>query len=90
MNTDAFVTDPTSEVQLGAPAGQTQGQPSLSVLVEMLPMIAASLTSDGEAILSGILLDERDMMLGVLDDGGWDVTAEDAEGLWWSARIARR
>lgn len=53
-------------------------------------MIAASLTPGGEAILSGMLLDERDMMLGVLDDGGWNVTGEDAEGLWWSARIARR
>jgi ribosomal protein L11 methyltransferase len=61
-----------------------------SVLIEMLPMIATSLTPDGEAILSGILLDEREMMLQVLDDFGWSVTAEDAEGLWWSARVARR
>ena len=61
-----------------------------SVLIEMLPMIAASLTPDGEAILSGILLDEREMMLGVLREGGWDVRDEDAEGLWWSAKIGRR
>ena len=61
-----------------------------SVLIEMLPMMASSLTPDGEAILSGMLLEERAMMLGVLDDGGWNVTAEDAEGLWWSAQIARR
>ena len=61
-----------------------------SVLIEMLPMMATSLASDGEAILSGMLLDERAMMLGVLHEGGWNVTAEDAEGLWWSARIARR
>lgn len=61
-----------------------------SVLVEMLPMIASSLTPDGEAILSGILVEERDMMLGVLDAGGWNVTAQDEEGLWWSASITRR
>ncbi|MEO8621480.1 MAG: 50S ribosomal protein L11 methyltransferase [bacterium] len=61
-----------------------------SVLIEMLPMIATSLTPDGEAILSGILLEEREMMLQVLGDGGWNVMAEDAEGLWWSAKIVRR
>ena len=61
-----------------------------SVLIEMLPMIATSLTADGEAVLSGILLEEREMMRGELEDMGWDVTAEDVEGLWWSARIVRQ
>ncbi|MBC7673436.1 MAG: 50S ribosomal protein L11 methyltransferase [Polaromonas sp.] len=61
-----------------------------SVLIEMLPMIATSLTADGEAVLSGILLEEREMMRGELETMGWDVTAEDVEGLWWSARIVRR
>ena len=61
-----------------------------SALIELLPVIASSLTADGEAILSGILLEERDMMLGVLEKRGWSVLAEDAEGMWWSARIARR
>ena len=61
-----------------------------SVLLDLLPTIAACLTDDGEAILSGILLEEREMMLNELDDRGWNVLAQDAEGLWWSARIARR
>ena len=61
-----------------------------SVLLEMLPIIRDSLTPDGEAVLSGILLDEREMMLEALEDAGWEVLAQDAEGLWWSARIARR
>ncbi|MEO8563387.1 MAG: 50S ribosomal protein L11 methyltransferase [bacterium] len=61
-----------------------------SVLVELLPVIAGALTSDGEAILSGILVDERDMMLGVIEAQGWRVIAEDVEGAWWSVRIARR
>ena len=60
-----------------------------SVLIELLPMIAASLTSDGEVILSGILGEEREMMLGALS-AGWTVVAEDAEGMWWSVRIAPR
>ncbi len=61
-----------------------------SVLLELLPVIERSLTPDGEAVISGILLEEREMMLNALDDAGWNVLAQDAEGLWWSARIARR
>ena len=63
-----------------------------SVLIELLPTIASSLPADGEAVLSGILVEERAMMLDVLAEqgGGWRVTAEDVEGMWWSARIARR
>ena len=61
-----------------------------SVLIEMLPVIASALSADGQAILSGILLEERAMMLDVLDEHGWTVRAEDAEGLWWSVSIVRR
>jgi ribosomal protein L11 methyltransferase len=61
-----------------------------SVLTIMLPTIAESLTADGEAILSGIFVEERSDMLGVLDSGGWRLVGEDVEGMWWSARIARR
>lgn len=61
-----------------------------SVLLGMLPMIGDALTDDGEAILSGILVEERAMMLDALTDGGWSLLAEDTEGMWWSARIARR
>ena len=61
-----------------------------SVLTGMLPTIADALTEDGEAILSGILVEEKPMMLDVLERGGWTLTAEDIEGAWWSARIARR
>ena len=61
-----------------------------SVLTELLPAIGAALTGDGQAILSGILQEERPRMLEVLDAGGWTVQAEDAEDVWWSALIARR
>jgi ribosomal protein L11 methyltransferase len=59
------------------------------VLVEMLPAIAAALAPDGEAILSGILVAERDEMLEVIARGGWTVRNEDAEDAWWSVLIAR-
>jgi ribosomal protein L11 methyltransferase len=61
-----------------------------SVLLELLPTIAAALTADGQAILSGILLEERERMLGALESTGWRVEAEDAEDVWWSALITRR
>ncbi|CAN5345549.1 hypothetical protein BH09GEM1_BH09GEM1_04120 [soil metagenome] len=61
-----------------------------TVLLQMLPMIEASLVADGEAVLSGILIEEREMMRGELDDAGWDIIAEDVEGLWWSARVVHR
>ncbi len=60
-----------------------------SVLVQLLPAFAASLTADGQAILSGILQTEREDMLAVLAFGGWRVLAEDAEDIWWSVSISR-
>ena len=61
-----------------------------SVLTGMLPTIAQSLTPDGEAVLSGILVDERPQMLEVLAGNGWRVVEDDVEGMWWSVRIAPR
>ena len=60
-----------------------------SVLLELLPLIAASLSGDGRAILSGILIEERTMMLEALAAGGWRVLAEDSEDGWWTVVIAR-
>lgn len=61
-----------------------------SVLRELLPVIQRSLTDDGVAILSGILDQERAMMLELFGAGsGWRVMAEDAEGEWWSVAISR-
>ncbi len=61
-----------------------------SVLETLLPGIAAALTPDGAAILSGILREERPHMLAVLERDGWQVTAEDEEDIWWSVAITRR
>ena len=60
-----------------------------SVLVELLPLIAESVTTDGVVILSGILVEERARMLEVLAAEGWRVEAEDAEDQWWSVRVSR-
>jgi ribosomal protein L11 methyltransferase len=61
-----------------------------SVLIELLPTMAGALTSDGRAILSGILQTERDEMVRQLDADGWRIEAEDREDVWWSATIARQ
>ena len=58
------------------------------VILALLPVIRASLSSDGQAILSGMLKVERERMIAELDSAGWSVEAEDAEDEWWSCVIA--
>lgn len=60
-----------------------------SVLLQLLPAMHAALAPDGEAILSGILFEEREQMLRVLGAQGWRVVAEDREDAWWSVHCAR-
>jgi len=60
-----------------------------SVLLALLPSMAASLVPDGRAILSGMLVDERNAMRQALDERGWMIENEDEEDGWWSATIAR-
>lgn len=56
-----------------------------SVILDLLPVMRDALTPDGEAILSGIMLEERETMLEKLAEAGWLVTSEESEGEWWSA-----
>ena len=60
-----------------------------SVLTELLPAIGDALAPGGEAILSGILYDERAHMLDVLAARGWRAAAEDREDAWWSVHVVR-
>jgi ribosomal protein L11 methyltransferase len=60
-----------------------------SVHLEMLPTIHDSLVEAGKAILSGILVDERGMILRALKNSDWRVDDEDVEGEWWSVLISR-
>src|SRR6266566_2113157 len=61
-----------------------------SVLIPLLPAIGASLAPGGQAILAGILCDEREAMVALLDAGGWVIEREDTEDVWWSVQIAPR
>lgn len=61
-----------------------------SVLIPLLPTIRTSLARDGQAILAGILCEERAAMIGALEKEGWTIQREDTEDLWWSVQIAPR
>jgi ribosomal protein L11 methyltransferase len=61
-----------------------------SVLLDLLPVICSSLDHEGQAILSGILRDEREGMIAALEKNGWQIVDEDTEDAWWSVQIAPR
>ena len=60
-----------------------------SVLTDLLPVIAAALTSDGAAVLSGILVEEKTDWEATLDEAGWKTLATSEEGIWWSVAVSR-
>lgn len=84
-----FEGDATAFLPLIAPVRVVLANIISSVLVELLPVIGMCLAEDGDAILSGILREERDGLVSVLRDHGWKVIAEDAEDIWWSAIVRR-
>jgi ribosomal protein L11 methyltransferase len=61
-----------------------------SVLIPLLPVIRGSLDAHGQAILSGILCEERPAMVEALAADGWTIEREDTEDVWWSVQIAPR
>ena len=61
-----------------------------SVIVPLLPVMRSSLSESGQAILAGILVEERAEMLIALRRGSWAVEREDTEDVWWSVQIAPR
>ena len=61
-----------------------------SVIIPLLPVMKAALAPGGQAIISGVLMDERDQMVGALRQNAWTIEREDTEDTWWSAQIAPR
>ena len=82
--------DATTLLPLLAPVRVVVANIISSVLIALLPTVRASLASGGQAILAGILCEEREAMLSALDDGNWAVEREDTEDVWWSVQIAPR
>jgi ribosomal protein L11 methyltransferase len=81
--------DATVLLPLVAPVRLVLANIISSVLTELLPAVGDALTPDGEAILSGILWEERAHMLDVLAAHGWRAAAEDREDAWWSVHVVR-
>lgn len=82
--------DATIVLPLLAPVRVVLANINPSVLITMLPMIRNALAAGGQAILSGILVEERAGIVGALEAGGWSIEREDTEDFWWSVQIAPR
>jgi ribosomal protein L11 methyltransferase len=82
--------DATLMLPLLAPVDLVLANIVSGVLIGMLPLIRRSLAATGHAILSGILVSEREMMLKAFADVGWSIEREHREGEWWSVLIAPR
>jgi ribosomal protein L11 methyltransferase len=82
--------DATTLIPLLAPVRVVIANIISSVLIAMLPLIRSSLATGGQAILAGILGEERAAMMLALDAGGWVIEREDTEDVWWSVQIAPR
>jgi ribosomal protein L11 methyltransferase len=74
--------DAFSLLPLIAPVNVVLANIVSSVLIRLLPVVHASLAPRGRAILSGILSEERQLMLDEIAKGDWRVDAEDEEDGW--------
>jgi ribosomal protein L11 methyltransferase len=72
---------------LVAPVRVITANIQVSVLAPLMPAMAAALADDGQAILSGILVTEREGVTGFLEEHGWTVQADDTEEAWWSVLV---
>jgi ribosomal protein L11 methyltransferase len=59
-----------------------------SELIRLLPSIRGALSSDGVAVFSGILLEERAEFVAALAHAHWRIGHEDIEDVWWTV-VAR-
>ena len=84
-----LVGDATVLLALVAPVRVILANIVSSVLMELLPDMTGSLTADGVALLSGILVEERDLMIRAIDRAGLRVESEDVEGDWLSILASR-
>jgi len=84
-----LVGDATVLLALVAPVRVILANIVSSVLMELLPNMAESLTADGVVMLSGILVEEHDLMIRAIERAGLRVEAEDVEGDWLSLLLTR-
>ena len=61
-----------------------------SVIMELSSIMWRALPPGGRAVISGILVTEREHLLMSLAADGWELESELREGEWWSSVIARQ
>ncbi len=82
--------DATIILPLLAPVNLILANIVSGALMGMLELFKRSIAANGHAILSGILVTEREMMLKAFVDVGWKTENEYAEDEWWSVLISPR
>ena len=82
--------DAAALLPLVAPVSLVLANIISSVIIELSPIISRALPSGGKAVISGILVTEREHLLASLSADGWTLESELREGEWWSSVIARQ
>ena len=81
--------DATPVLRLVAPVDVILANIISSVLIPMMGPISESLAAGGHAIVSGILVPERESVLAAVKSAGLALAEEDIEGEWWTALLGR-
>jgi ribosomal protein L11 methyltransferase len=82
--------DAAALLPLVAPVSLVLANIISSVLIELSKIMHDALPPGGKAVISGILVSEREHLLSSLAVDGWTLESELREGEWWSSVIARR
>jgi len=82
--------DAAALLPLVAPVSLVLANIISSVVMELSPIMARALPPGGKAVISGILVTEREHLLTSLAADGWVLESELREGEWWSSVIARQ
>ena len=82
--------DAAALLPLVAPVSLVLANIISSVIIELSPIMARALPPGGRAVISGILVTERENLLASLAADGWTLESELREGEWWSSVIARQ
>ena len=76
-------------VRLLAPLRVVVANIVAGVLIELLPHVGTALHRDGDVIVSGILVAERDAFLAQTRTMSWTLVREAREGDWWAGHLRR-
>jgi ribosomal protein L11 methyltransferase len=82
--------DAAALLPLVAPVSLVLANIISSVVIELSPLMHRALPPGGKAVISGILVSEREHLLSSLAVDGWTLESELREGEWWSSVIARQ